>query len=277
MTTFTTLLAMATLWGIMSTAPVAAADVTWDFENGLPADWKLSSGPAKGPAPVAELRKYGDNTVLQLGRGARMQIGDKPYLNFAIEATIRREVANSTAHAGFEFRNGYRAYLRKPGQIELSGPDKVKGLGFTRNLDTVKPVRLRIVVAGPVVRYFIDGRYEGQFDQLPLTPGPIALFHGNENNVYFDDVKLSTDLAPAQFLTAAPVTGEDPSLVFAPGVEVPLKLTLHNHADVEQEARLGFEVSTFAGRRRSHRFACKADAVAESKASSRAECTSFPW
>jgi len=230
---------------LMSAA--AAKEIVWDFEGGVPEGWKLSSSGGRG-TPSAELEKNGDNSVLELGKNALMSMGQEEVLNFSIEATVRREYDMSGSNVGFQFRNGYRVYLRKPGRLELSGPNQARGRGFSRNRVTHKPVRLKIVVVGPTVRFFVDGEFEGQFDELDMTPGPVALYQrGLEHNVYFDDVKLDTELHPAQFLTLEPVT-EDEALVFDPAKDVNLKVRLHNHAGAAQKAQLGLEVATFDGK-----------------------------
>ena len=225
--------------------------IVCDFENGLPKDWKLTSSRGARPknTPNAELEKNGGNTVLELGKDALMTLGDEALLNFSIEATMRREYDNTQAHVGFQFRNGYKAYFRRPGRIELTGPKQAKGRGFARNRSTYKPVHFRIVVVGPVVRFFVDGKYEGQFDELELTPGPVALYQkGLKHNVYFDNVKLNTRVNPQQFLVCEPVTGEDQALVFDPDKDVKLAFKVTNHAAEAQEAELGIEVATFDGR-----------------------------
>ena len=230
---------------LIVSSTTAAKEMTCDFENGLPESWKLSSSGGRG-TPSSELEKNGDNTVLELGKNAVMELGNEQVLNFSIEATVRREYDMSGSHVGFQFRNGYRVYLRKPGRLELSGPKGAKGRGFSRNRVTHKPSRLKIVVVGPTVRFFVDGKFEGQFDELEMTPGPIALYQrGMVHNVYFDDVKLDTHLDPAQFLVLEPVTGDGRALVFSPDKDVNLKVRLHNHADVTQKAQLGIEVATF--------------------------------
>lgn len=247
---FHILWATVLLSGIFAVS-VRAGDVTCDFEKGLPPDWKLSSSrPGLSQhAPVAELEKSGENTVLELGKDALLTMGDTPYLNFSAEATIRMVYRATTARAGFRFRNGYQVYLRRPGQVELSGPNGAKSLGYTRTRNILQPLQLRIVVAGPVVRFFVNGQYEGQFNELAKTPGPVALYQDDvANNVYFDNVKLSTQLDPSQFLVCDADVGEDPSLVFDPAGEVVIKLKLRNASDVAQTARLGVVVSTFDGK-----------------------------
>ena len=112
-----TLLVTAMLSGLI-TVTVVAGDITCDFENGIPADWKMSSSRGDRPrvTPNAELEKNGGNTVLELGKEALMTLGDEELLNFSIEATVRREFDTSQSHVGFQFRNGYRVYLRKQGR-----------------------------------------------------------------------------------------------------------------------------------------------------------------
>jgi hypothetical protein len=68
----------------------------------------------------------------------------------SIEATVRREYDTLHSHVGFQFRNGYRVYVRKPGRIELVGPKNARGRGFTRNRSTHKPLKFKIIVVGPV-------------------------------------------------------------------------------------------------------------------------------
>jgi len=149
---------------------------------------------------------------------------------------------------GFQFRNGYRVYLRKPGRIELVGPNQAKGRGFTRNRDTHTPVHFKIVVVGPVVRFFIDGQYEGQFDSLEMTPGPLTLYQsGVQHNVYFDNVKLNMRVKPEQFLACEALTGEDQALVFDPGADVNLQFKITNHYQEAQDAELGIDLATFDG------------------------------
>ena len=235
---------------VLSMAAQAAQGkvVVYDFERGMTDEFKLASsrGARSQYAPTAELEKNQGNTVLELGKYALMTLGDEEVMNFSIEADVRREYDMSGSHVGFQFRNGYRAYLRKPGRIELTGPNRAKGRGFSRNLSTFKPVRFKIVVAGPVVRFFINGKYEGQFDHLEMTSGPVALYQsGLKHNVYFDNVKLNTAIDPGQFLVCEPVTGEDMALVFDPSREIDLKFKVTNHAAESQEAELGIDLATF--------------------------------
>jgi len=222
--------------------------VVHDFEDGMPKGLTLSSSRGARPInqPTAELEKNGGNTVLELGKDALMTLGGAEVLNFSIEAMVRREYDNTQSRVGFQFRNGYRAYLRRPGRIELTGPNQAKGRGFSRNRSTYKPVRFKIVVVGPVVRFFIDGKYEGQFDRLEMTPGPVALYQsGLKHNVYFDNVKLNTRVDPAQFLVCEPVTGADAPLLFDPSKDVNLKFKVTNHSAEAQEAELGIDLATF--------------------------------
>jgi len=223
--------------------------IVYDFEHGMPKDCKLTSSAAAPYAPTAELEENFGNTVLELGKNALLTLGGGDVVNFSIEATIRREYDASGSHAGFQFRNGYRVYFRKPGRLELTGPRGAKGRGFARNRVTHKPVRLKIVVVGPVVRFFVNGKYEGQFDHLEKTPGPVALYQrGIEHNCYFDNVKLNTRVDPAQFLACEPVTGPDRALVFDPAKDVNLRFRVTNHADLPQEAELGVDLATFDGK-----------------------------
>lgn len=238
-------LLLIVMTSLIVTSTTTAKEITCDFESGLPEGWKLSSSGGKG-TPSAEIEKNGDNTVLELGKNAVMTLDTEQVLNFSIEATVRREYDLSGSHVGFQFRNGYRVYLRKPGRLELSGPKGAKGRGFSRNRVTHKPNRLKIVVVGPTVRFFVDGKFEGQFDQLELTPGPVALYQrGLVHNVYFDDVKLDTQLDSGQFLTLEPVTGDDQALVFNPNDNVDLKVRIHNHANGAQKVQLDIKVATF--------------------------------
>lgn len=232
--------------------PIQAAEKSgvspYDFEDGLPANWTLKSSVAsdKRNTPNAELETNGGNTVLELGKHALMVMGDEDLLNFSLEATVRREYDSSGSQAGFQFRNGYRVYLRKPGRVELTGPGGARGRGFTRNRVTHKPTKLKIVVVGPVVRFFVDGKYEGQFDELEMTPGPVALHQrGLQHNCYFDNVTLDTTIDPSQFLVCAPVTGEDKALVFDPSEDVKLTFTVANHYEADQDSKIGINLSTF--------------------------------
>jgi len=233
--------------GVALAAPEEGV-VVCDFENGIPETWKLTSTRGARPArtPSAEIEKNRGNTVLELGKDALMTLGDQHVLNFSIEAMVRREYDTTSSHVGFQFRNGYRVYLRKPGRIELSGPNRARGRGFSRNRSTVKPVRFKIVVVGPVVRFFVDGKYEGQFDHLEMTPGPVSLYQrGLKHNVYFDNVKLNSRVDPAQFLVCEPVTGPDKALLFDPSKDVNLQFKVTNHAAEAQKAALGVDLATF--------------------------------
>jgi len=176
-------------------------------------------------------------------------MGDEKHLNFSIEATVRREKDTSQSHVGFQFRNGYRVYVRKPGRIELVGPNKARGRGFTRNHSTHKPLKFKIIVVGPVVRFFINGKYEGQFDKLDMTPGPVSLYQCSlQHNVYFDNVKLDTRVEPAQFLVCEPITGEDKALLFDPSKDVHLKFKVTNFYKDAQDAEMGIDLATFDDR-----------------------------
>ena len=241
-----TIWAMAVL-SVTHAVAASAGDLSCDFEKGMPADWKISSSLSASDQSslVAELAKRGENNaVLKLGSDARVTLGDQPLLNFTLEATLDNETAKSGSSGGFEFRNGYRVSFRKPGRIELTGPNGASSMGMNRGLDA--PLRLKIVVAGPVVRFFVNDIYEGQFDQLAMTPGPVALFEsGEQNNIYFDDVKLASTVDPANFLSYTAEPGADQDLVFDPAKDVNLKVTLRNFSDVEQRSALGVEVTTF--------------------------------
>jgi len=221
----------------------------YDFEDGvIPKGWTLTKSRGNKPPyePVAELETNAGNTVLELGKNALLTMGDEKVTNFSVEAVVRREYDGSGAHVGFQFRNGYRVYIRKPGRIELTGPNKAKGRGFKRNMVTHKPLAFRIVVVGPAVRFFINGKYEGQFDGLEVTPGPVALYQSDtRHNVYFDNVKFNTAVRPAQFLACEPITAADHALVFDPDGDVDLKFKVTNHAPVAQEAELGIDLATF--------------------------------
>jgi hypothetical protein len=232
----------------MVASSACAEELIFDFEKGLPNEWKLSTSYGNS-TPNAEIEQNGNKTVLELGKNAIMTMGDEHVLNFSIEATVRREYDTSGANVGFQFRNGYRVFMRKPGRLELLGPKQARGRGFSRNRVTHKPLRLKIVVVGPTVRFFINGEFEGQFDELEMQPGPIAFYQkGLQHNCYFDDVKLNTEPDLAQFLTVEPVTGEDEALAFDPGKDVSLKFRLHNHAGAAQRAQLGLEVASFEGK-----------------------------
>ena len=239
---------MVLVMAVQGFAQQEGSVLVYDFENGMPAGLTLSSSRGARPInkPAAELEKNGGNTVLELGKDALMSLGGGDLLNFSIEAIVRREYDGTQAHAGFQFRNGYRVYFRKPGRIELTGPNKAKGRGFARNRSTFKPVRFKIVVVGPVVRFFVDGKYEGQFDQLEMTPGPVSLYQRDlKHNVYFDNVKLNTRVAPAQFLACEPIVGADNALVFDPATDVNLEFKAANHAADAQQAELGIDLATF--------------------------------
>ncbi|MHC4871277.1 MAG: NPCBM/NEW2 domain-containing protein [Planctomycetota bacterium] len=234
---------------------VAAADMSgitvYDFEDGsLPAGAKISSsgfGKNAKYTPSVELEKNGNNTVLELGKNAVMTLDDKEYLNFSIEATVRREYNESQSQIGFQFRNGYKVYIRKPGRVELIGPNKAKGRGFTRNRSTFEGLKFKIVVVGPVVRFFVDNKYEGQFDNLELTPGPIAVYQkGVQHNCYIDDIKINTNLKPEQFLACEVVPAADNAMVFDPSKNVSFKFKVTNHYSASQEAEVGIDLATFA-------------------------------
>ncbi|MFQ5810573.1 MAG: NPCBM/NEW2 domain-containing protein, partial [Armatimonadota bacterium] len=122
-----------------------------------------------------------------------------------------------------------------------------KTRGLTRGLNTGTYRKLKVVCAGPVVRFYVDGEYEGQLNGIRTDPGRMALFGGDaKHNVYFDDVKIDTNIDPGQYLVVEPQAADD-LLLFSPERDVKLTLKVSNFSDSRQDAQLGLSVQSWTG------------------------------
>jgi len=232
----------ALLWPSAASArPQEMSPGVWieDFEGGSLDGWKIEKGHAR-----IEVEK--GNAVLECG-GATLWLGDETFNDFSLEAKIRRTYTRG-GNVGFVFRGGYRVYIKLVGKIWLDGPGGVSSRGISRKIDTDEYRTLKIVCAGPVVRFYVDGTYEGQVNGLVTDAGRVGLFGGGKvHNVYFDDVKLDTHVVPGEFLIAEPSV-PDNTLVFPPEENVRVDFTLTNASDRRQQAEFGVSVETWGGR-----------------------------
>ena len=216
-----------------------------DFEDGRLDGWEVEEGRGRGPSRV-EIEKENGNSVLEVTR-AKVLLKDTELTNFSIEAKVRRDYQNGGSKVGFILRGDYTCDIRMVGKLRFRGRGVTFG-GMTRGIETDTYRTLKVVCAGETARFYLDGEFEGEALGIDAKAGRIGLFGGTAAHpVYFDDVKIDTQLDPGRFLAADPKVEGD-ALVFPPGEDVKIDFSLHNYHEKAQNPRFAVNVRTWDGK-----------------------------
>ncbi|MDA0839465.1 MAG: hypothetical protein O3B01_23105 [Planctomycetota bacterium] len=188
-----------------------------DFEEGSLDDWEYSLDAA------IEVVEEPRNKALFIKRAGESVATLVKHEAVALELDMR---GAGTIRIGGRYEVSLTSYFGCTLEVRDKGSARpVLLMNARQALSLSKNIRIKLVAAGSILRVFLNGRME--FESLEASAGKAAVtLAAGEKGTLFDNVKLSTVLAPEDGATARPAPGEP--LIFSTKTEAILKLQAAN-------------------------------------------------
>ena len=198
-----------------------------DFERGDIGPLMVDDRKARRPKTLKVVQRGRSKALFLSGDfHSRVFFADRPFRNCVVETRISK---GKGSYAGVVLRDTLFVYLqmrgalcvnRQHGKLQFQSAQ-----GFRGYHD------LKVVCIGPVLRAYVDGKLICS-ERVEDGEGRVGVY-AHHADAHYDSFRVSTDVEPVLGLFAEPKARDD-ALVFAPGRNVSLGVSVSNFASEEQ-------------------------------------------